>query len=211
MAVQRGRRKSVSPYSVGGYSGESDLYLAGVRPGSRQDALRDLNRRGYGEGDSPDPFFSPDDRGGQARQKAQKKKGLWDSLRQEAERDRLGAALCCFLLFAVILLGGFFFRQMKISAKNRADLESYRRRTEALLSANEALREQLSRAQDGERIRNLAMNEHGMLRRERADTVEIYVPAPERAAIASARQTEETRFEMLDFLLGLLDRFHIGT
>lgn len=210
MAVQRGRRRTVSAYSAGGYSDEQDLYLSALRPGSRQDRLRDLNRLGYTEGyDSPDPFFEEE-----VREKEKPKnnlaKGLWTAIREEAKQDRLGSAIFVFLLIAFLLLSGFWFNRMAISARNRSDIESYRRRTEALLLANETLRAELARVQDGERIRNLAMNEHGMLRRERAETVEIYVQVPEAGNVITARPAEETKFEVLDFLLGLLDRLKIG-
>ena len=209
MAVQRGRRRTVSAYSAGGYSDEQDLYLSALRPGSRQDRLRDLNRRGYAEADSPDPFFEEEFHAS-CQQELKRETGFWHAFREEVSQDRLGAALCSFLLIVVLLLGGFWVRQMAVSARNRSDLESYLRRTEALLAANETLRQELSRVQDGERIRNLAMNEHGMMRRERAETVEIYSPVPERGNVAAPHASEETKFEMLDFLLGLLDRLKIG-
>ena len=212
MAVQRGRRRAVSSYSAGGFSDEQDLYLSALRPGSRRDRLRDLNRAGYaGGGDSPDPFFEGETWGEESQESRGKQTGNFlAAIREEVARDRAGAALCAFLLAAVLALGGFWCSRMAVSARNRRDIESYRQRTEAILAANATLRAELARVQDGERIRNLAMNEHGMRRRERAETMEIYVQVPEMGNPVSARPAEETKFEMLDFLLGLLDRLNIG-
>ena len=65
-------------------------------------------------------------------------------------------------------------------------------------------------ARSGERIRNLAQNELGMLRPERAMTQKIYIQAPDSTAAATLQNTEEPRMEMLDILLGLLNVLHIG-
>ena len=64
-------------------------------------------------------------------------------------------------------------------------------------------------AKEGERIRNLAQNELGMLRPERAQHVTIYIQSPDTAQ-QTLQQNEEPRMEMLDILLGLLDVLHIG-
>lgn len=212
MAVQRGRRRAISAYNTGGYSDGQDLYLSAIRPGSGRDKLRDLNRRGYADGgDSPEPFFegeTSDETRPEVRPRGLR--GFWLAIRKEAAQDRAGAALSVFLLIAVLALGGFWLGQMDRSARKRSEIESYRRRTAELLETNAALSAELARVKDGERIRNLAMNEYGMLRRERVETVEIYVQVPETGRAVSSQPTEETRFEMLDFLLGLMDRLNIG-
>ena len=50
----------------------------------------------------------------------------------------------------------------------------------------------------------------GMLRRERAQTETIYIQAPEKKAQDEAQALSENHMEILDFLLGLLNVFHIG-
>ena len=49
-----------------------------------------------------------------------------------------------------------------------------------------------------------------MLRRERAQTETIYIHAPEKQAQEESQETMQTRMDILDFLLGLLNVFHIG-
>ena len=90
------------------------------------------------------------------------------------------------------------------------DIQSYQDRTISLQKENEKLRQQLEIAENGERIRNLAQNELGMLRRERAQTETIYIHAPEKQVQEQAQEAEQTHMDILDFLLGLLNVFHIG-
>ena len=90
------------------------------------------------------------------------------------------------------------------------DIQSYQDRTISLQKENEKLRQQLEIAENGERIRNLAQNELGMLRRERAQTETIYIQAPDKKAREEAQAVGQTHMEILDFLLGLLNVFHIG-
>ena len=73
-----------------------------------------------------------------------------------------------------------------------------------------AMQQQLMAAESGDRIRNRAQNELGMLRRERAQTETIYIQAPEKKAQDEAQALSENHMEILDFLLGLLNVFHIG-
>lgn len=49
-----------------------------------------------------------------------------------------------------------------------------------------------------------------MLRRERAQTETIYIRQPEKKAQDEAQALSENHMEILDFLLGLLNVFHIG-
>ena len=49
-----------------------------------------------------------------------------------------------------------------------------------------------------------------MLRRERAQTETIYIQAPDKKAREEAQAVGQTHIEILDFLLGLLNVFHIG-
>ena len=47
-------------------------------------------------------------------------------------------------------------------------------------------------------------------RRERAQTETIYIQAPDKKAREEAQTVGQTHMEILDFLLGLLNVFHIG-
>ena len=49
-----------------------------------------------------------------------------------------------------------------------------------------------------------------MLRRERAQTETIDIHAPEKQVQEQAQEAEQTHMDILDFLLGLLNVFHIG-
>ena len=89
------------------------------------------------------------------------------------------------------------------------DIASYQSQTLALRQENEALTRQLELASSGERIRNLAQNELGMLRRERANQETIYIRT-DNIQNTAVQQDEEPRMELLDVLLGLIDVFHIG-
>ena len=89
-------------------------------------------------------------------------------------------------------------------------INAYQANTVAFERENERLAQQLELARGGERIRNLAHNELGMLRLERAKTETIYIRTPESTAQTTAQNTEEPRMELLDILLGLLNVLHIG-
>ena len=89
-------------------------------------------------------------------------------------------------------------------------IESYQTQTATLVKENEMMQQQLTAAESGDRIRNRAQNELGMLRRERAQTETIYIQAPEKKAQDEAQALSENHMEILDFLLGLLNVFHIG-
>ena len=49
-----------------------------------------------------------------------------------------------------------------------------------------------------------------MLRPERAQTETIYIQAPDTPVQEKAQENSEPQMELLDFLLGLLNVFHIG-
>ena len=68
-------------------------------------------------------------------------------------------------------------------------IERYQAQTITLRQENEKLAQQLEIAGSGERIRNLAQNELGMLRRERAQTETIYIQAPDKRRGKRHRQS----------------------
>ena len=207
MPVQKRDSRAYSRYASAGYHVEDVPYIERVRAGSEPDNLRDLNRRGYNrDTESPESVFET---GRAAREPEQS--GFAAALRREIAADKSAAVTCAFLLTLILALGAVWMGKNAESLRNRRQIEAYNQWTLSLISENESLRQQLDRMQSGERIRNLAQNQYGMLRRERADTRKIYIQAPENLRTGTALTTEEPQFELLDFLLGLLDRMHIGT
>ena len=73
----------------------------------------------------------------------------------------------------------------------------------------ESWRSSLEIRRKRERIRNLAQNELGMLRRERANRNDLLRRRIKRRGRTAASRPD-THMEILDFLLGLLNVFHIG-
>ena len=113
--------------------------------------------------------------------------------------------LCCAIVMMTALWGG----RMVDGVQLARDIAGYQSQTRALEQENEALLRQLEVASGGERIRNLAQNELGMLRRERANQETIYI-RDDSNQTAAVQQDEQPRLELLDVLLGLLDVFQIG-
>ena len=213
-------RKERASYSRAGYVGtyraqeEKELYIAKAPAGSAQDDLRDYNRVGYRSqrpwNETPVPMFEAEAAvaapsvGRRVRQET-----FFDRLSYHAKRERRDV-VACVVLFAIILMMTAAWGQKLVEGKRVQDtIASYQAQTLAFEKDNERLATQLEMARNGERIRNLAQNELGMLRPERAQHVTIYIQTPE-AAQQTLQQNEEPRMEMLDILLGLLDVLHIG-
>ena len=217
MRVSRGR------YVSAGYAekrarpaaDERELYISADPAGSARENLRDLNRAGYRSErpwrDTPDPALqkaTPEtQRRAPARKAAARKQlGPIDRLLAEIRRDRKGVAVCAMLAATMLVMAAAWGRNMV----SGVSIERYQAQTITLRQENEKLAQQLEIAGSGERIRNLAQNELGMLRRERAQTETIYIQAPEKKAQDEAQALSENHMEILDFLLGLLNVFHIG-
>ena len=206
MPVQKRDARAYSRYASAGYREEDAPYIERVRAGSGSDNLRDLNRKGYKrDTESPESVFETGRAAGRYEQSS-----FAAALRREIAADRSAAVTCAFLLMLILALGAVWMGKNTESIRNRRQIEAYNQWTLSLISENEALRQQLDRMQSGERIRNLAQNQYGMLRRERAERRKIYIQAPENLQAGTAPSTEEPQFELLDLLLGLLDRMHIG-
>jgi len=220
MAGMNHARKERASYSRAGYVGaynaqeERELYIAREPAGSAQDDLRDYNRIGYRSerpwNEPPVPVFEAEaavaapSAGRRVRQET-----FFDRLSYHARRERRDVA-ACIVLFAVILMMTAAWGQKLVEGKRVQDaIASYQAQTIAFEKDNERLSTQLEMAKNGERIRNLAQNELGMLRPERAQHMTIYIQTPEMAQ-KTLQQNEEPRMELLDILLGLLDVLHIG-
>ena len=220
MAGMNLARKERASYSRAGYVGthaaqeERELYIAKAPAGSAQDDLRDFNRVGYRSqrpwNETPVPMFEAEAAvaapsvGRRVRQET-----FFDKLAYHAKRER-SDVIACIVLFAVILMMTAAWGQKLVEGKRVQDaITSYQAQTIAFEKDNERLSTQLEMAKSGERIRNLAQNELGMLRPERAQHMTIYIQTPDTAQ-QSLQQNEEPRMELLDILLGLLDVLHIG-
>ena len=221
MRVSRGR------YVSAGYAekrtrpaaDERELYISADPAGSARENLRDLNRTGYRSErpwrDTPDPALqtaAPEtQRRAPARKTAARKQlGPIDRLLAEIRRDRKGVAVCAMLAATMLVMAAAWGRNMVSGVNAQRSIERYQAQTITLRQENEKLAQQLEIAGSGERIRNLAQNELGMLRRERAQTETINIQAPEKKAQDEAQALSENHLEILDFLLGLLNVFHIG-
>ena len=194
---------------------QRDLYIAKVAAGSKQDELRDFNRVGYTQAypwrESPTPVFE----GGAAvvsepvvRPHTRRRRESWmDILAEQMRRDTLGAVACILLCAVLLLLGVAWGRQICNELEMHRQFTEYQADTRKLNDLNDALSAQLEAAKSGERIRNLARNELGMLRRESAEKISIYVQASDVAKKSRVQENEEPKFEVLDFMLGLLNVF----
>ena len=216
MRVSRGR------YVSAGYAekrarpaaDERELYISADPAGSARENLRDLNRAGYRSErpwrDTPDPALQKAAPETQRRAPARKRLGPIDRLLAEIRRDRKGVAVCAMLAATMLVMAAAWGRNMVSGVNAQRSIERYQAQTITLRQENEKLAQQLEIAGSGERIRNLAQNELGMLRRERAQTETIYIQAPDKKAREEAQTVGQTHMEILDFLLGLLNVFHIG-
>ena len=204
-------------YSQAGYTSEDvrPMSIADVPAGSAQDELRDFNRVGYRSdrpwNEAPLPVFE----GGETaapvvRRKRVKQKSVMDYLSAQAKKERRDVIACIVLLGVIMLMTAAWGQKMIQGVEIQRTINQYQASTVAFERENERLSQQLELARGGERIRNLAQNELGMLRPERAMTQKIYIQAPDAAAQASVQNQEEPRMEMLDILLGLLSVLHIG-
>ena len=208
-----------------------DLYIADVPAGSAQENLRDLNRPGYRSDrpwrDEPDPVpvleerSQPREAQAEQRQKAsganrrtagkrKRRQGLLERMANAAARDKKGATVCVLLAVVCLMMSSVWAQKMVAGVEIQRMIDSYQVQTRSFEQENESLSQQLEMARSGERIRNLAQNELGMLRPERAQTETIYIQAPDSLAQETVQENEAPQMEWLDFLLGLLSVFHIG-
>jgi len=204
-------------YSAAGYVREEDhpLYIADIPAGSLQDDLRDYNRAGYRSerpwNETPYPVFESGETAAPVvRRKRAKQKSLLDYLGAQAKKERRDVIACFVLLGVIMMMTAAWGQKMIQGVDIQRAINNYQASTVAFERENERLGQQLEIARSGERIRNLAQNELGMLRPERATTQKIYIQTPDMTAQKSVQNQEEPRMEMLDILLGLLNVLHIG-
>lgn len=214
-------RSARGRYSQAGYAGNEDrtLYIADVPAGSAQDELRDYNRAGYRSerpwNETPAPVFEAAE-AAPAQQASAPGRGrarpqtFLDRLAAQARRERRDVIVCFVLAAVIMMMLAAWGQKMIKGVEIQRSINAYQANTVAFERENERLAQQLELARGGERIRNLAQNELGMLRPERAKTETIYIRTPESTAQKTAQNTGEPRMELLDILLGLLNVLHIG-
>lgn len=214
-------RSARGRYSQAGYAGNEDrtLYIADVPAGSAQDELRDYNRAGYRSerpwNETPAPVFEAAE-AAPAQQASAPGRGrarpqtFLDRLAAQARREHRDVIVCFVLAAVIMMMLAAWGQKMIKGVEIQRSINTYQANTVAFERENERLAQQLELARGGERIRNLAQNELGMLRPERARTETIYIRTPESTAQKTAQNTGEPRMELLDILLGLLNVLHIG-
>lgn len=214
-------RSARGRYSRAGYAGNEDrtLYIADVPAGSAQDELRDYNRAGYRSerpwNETPAPVFEAAE-AAPAQQASAPGRGrtrpqtFLDRLAAQARREHRDVIVCFVLAAVIMMMLAAWGQKMIKGVEIQRSINAYQANTVAFERENERLAQQLELARGGERIRNLAQNELGMLRPERARTETIYIRTPESTAQKTAQNTGEPRMELLDILLGLLNVLHIG-
>lgn len=219
------KKENRSSFTSAGYThgmaGDGELYIERVRAGSAQDLLRDNNRVGYRDGDAldedglPFSFFMEDAPRREQRSRTIKKKrtenerrlSLSERLVRAIRRERGPAALCCVLLAINLVLLTFMTRTMIDGVRKQNTIASYEAGAQAYLTSNEQARIKIDMANDGERVRNIAQNELGMLRKERVTTQEIYIPTTSLPDVQPAETQSEEKSGLLDWLLSVVDIF----
>lgn len=206
-------------YSQAGYArGEEEtLYIADVPAGSAQDELRDYNRAGYRSqrpwNETATPVFEEAAAVQLPREAAPRRtnaKTLLDRLIDQTRRERRDVLVCAALIAVIMMMAAAWGQKMIEGVRLQNTINMYQSNTVAIERENERLAQQLELARGGERIRNLAQNELGMLRPERAQRETIYIRTPDSSAQKAVQNTEEPGMELLDILLGLLNVLHIG-
>ena len=211
-------RATRGKYSQAGYVRDTNLYIADVPAGSLQDDLRDYNRAGYRSArpwnETPDPVFEAVQAAETAapvvRHKRVRQQSFLDKLSAQARRERKDVLVCIVLAAVIMMMTAAWGQKMIQGVDIQRSINNYHASTVAFERENERLAQQLELARGGERIRNLAQNELGMLRPERAQHHTIYIQTPDTSAEQTAQNSEEPRMELLDILLGLLNVLHIG-
>lgn len=216
-----GAKAARGRYTSAGYKKSQDtagLYIQDVPAGSPQEEMRDLNRVGYRASrpwnEASMPLFEGETAaaGGETvcAPRKRRKQGFFAYLTKEAAKSKKDVTICLLLCAAILVIVAAWGQKMVQGVEIQRDIASYQSRTIELEKQNERLSQQLEMASSGERIRNLAQNELGMLRPERAQSETIYIQTPAGNKNGTLQESAEPRFETLDFLLGLLEMFNIG-
>ena len=220
MAGLRAERSPRGKYTTAGYAhGQPSLYIASIPAGSPQENLRDLNRRGYGQGyrsERPwragEEVLPPQDSvwAPVTRSKPVRRPDFSTRLVRAVRMERRAATVCVLMIAVILIIIAAWGQKMIEGVRIQNRIAMLQAQTVALEQDNETIAKKIEDAKKGERIRNRAQNDLGMLRPERARRETVYIRASDLAVTEQLQQTEEPRMELLDVLLGLLNVFHIG-
>lgn len=193
------------------------MYIADVPAGSRQDELRDWNRRGYAyQSDRPwhETPVPPLEQASAPRQHAASGSAPRRSLIDRALvcfcREKRDAILCGVLLTVLLTIGVLYGQKMIEGVRIQQQIRRFEDNTSVFVEDNRRMEQELELARNGERIRNLAQNRLNMLRPERAAKETIYIQTADYSRQQALQQDEEPKMELLDILLGLLNVLNIG-
>ncbi len=219
--AQRGHYTSAG-YAYEEQERESELYLERDRAEFARELIRDNHRVGYSaqeldEDGLPFSFFIDEaqrdeerarqkKRSARARQ-AQEELTFTERLAIAMRRERCAAAVCCVLLALNATLLAFWGQAMIDGVEKRNQIEAYEDDIAGYQAEIETARKAIDAAQRGDRIRNVAQNELGMLREELVTKQTIYIQAPSAAADRPQQTQEQERTGLLDWLLSAADIF----
>lgn len=216
-------------YTAAGYTAhdeakESELYLERDQAGFARELIRDNNRIGYsGQGLDDDglpfSFFIDEVQRDEERRRAKKTNARAAARQREEEltfterlaivarRERRAVAVCCALFALNLTLLAFWGQAMIDSVSKRDQILAYENGKAAYEMEIQEARRKIDAAQSGERIRNLAQNELGMLRGERVETQKIYIQTSNLASAQQPAAVAEESAGLLDWLLSVADIF----
>lgn len=212
-------------YTAAGYvydeesRSERELYIERDQAGSARDLMRDNNRVGYAgedldEDGLPFSFFMEEphkDRKREERETARrnekKKTPPFGRVVRARRRERRAFAACCALAMLNLTLLAFWGQTAIDGVRKRDTIEMYERGAQEYRMEIDAAQMKIADAQNGERVRNKAQNELGMLRNERVTTQKIYIQTSNLARTNAGETLAQEDAGLLDWLLSVADIF----
>ena len=206
-------------YTAAGYvyeeeQQERELLIEHVQAGSAQDLLRDNNRIGYAEEERdsdglPFAFLEREQEAPVRKAKKTREEQLTNTERlvRAIHRERTAVAICCVLLVINIVLFSFWAQALIDGVRLQGKIDDYDKDIKVYEASIAEAQKQINYVKEDARVRNVAQNELGMLRKERMATEKIYIQT---AGIAPERQAEvqvEESAGLLDWLLSVADIF----
>ena len=206
-------------YTAAGYvyeeeQQERELLIEHVQAGSAQDLLRDNNRIGYAEEERdsdglPFAFLEREQETPVRKAKKTREEQLTNTERlvRAIRRERTAVAVCCVLLVINIVLFSFWAQALIDGVRLQGKIDDYDKDIKVYEASIAEAQKQINYVKEDARVRNVAQNELGMLRKERMATEKIYIQT---VGIAPERQAEvqvEESAGLLDWLLSVADIF----
>lgn len=215
MAGAKSASASRGKYSTAGYlAQERDMYISREPAGSAQDRLRDMNQPAYRadvRAESPEPALGRVERNRkQTIRSHTKKKNLVERIGLAAETDRAGAIVCVVLICIAVGLGILNLQKHGEYRQLKSEITRYTNAINALEAENAIYEDKLAIESSGEKIRNRAQNELGMLRPERAARETIYITIPNNQGMTPVQEDSEPELDLMDIVLGIMNVMKIG-